>query len=116
MATSWPTLMEDTLAGKFDLAICGITVNDARKEQALMSNGYLENGKTVLCRAEDADRYTSLDAINRPEVRVMMTKGCEDLLVYVNVFLEAEKASGRIDELAEAYIYRADGAELDEAA
>ena len=22
--TSWPTLMEDTLAGKFDLAICGI--------------------------------------------------------------------------------------------
>ena len=24
--TSWPTLMEDTLAGKFDLAICGITI------------------------------------------------------------------------------------------
>ena len=52
--TSWPTLMEDTLAGKFDLAVCGITVTDARKEQALMSDGYLENGKTVLCRAEDA--------------------------------------------------------------
>ena len=29
--TSWPTLMEDTLAGRFDLAICGITVTDARK-------------------------------------------------------------------------------------
>ena len=26
--TSWPTLMEDTLAGKFDLAVCGITVTD----------------------------------------------------------------------------------------
>ena len=26
--TSWPTLMEDTLAGRFDLAICGITVTD----------------------------------------------------------------------------------------
>ena len=24
--TSWPTLMEDTLAGKFDLAVCGITM------------------------------------------------------------------------------------------
>ena len=35
--TSWPTLMEDTLAGKFDLAVCGITVTDERKEQALMS-------------------------------------------------------------------------------
>ena len=37
--TSWPTLMEDTLAGKFDLAVCGITVTEARKEQALMSDG-----------------------------------------------------------------------------
>ncbi len=179
--TSWPALMEDTLAGKFDLAICGITVTDARKEQALMSEGYLENGKTVLCRAEDADRYTSLEAINRPEVRVMenpgglnekfarenlpdaaltihdvnqeipglvasgeadvmitevmeagyyvgqdsrlaapliyepftngqlgvlMPKGSEDLLEYVNGFLEEEKANGRLDELAEKYIYR----------
>ena len=179
--TSWPTLMEDTLAGKFDLAICGITITDARKEQALMSDGYLENGKTVLCRAEDADGYTSLDAINRPEVRVMenpgglnekfarenlpnatliihdvnqeipglvasgkadvmiteimeagfyvgqddrlaapliyepftngelgvlMPKGSEDLLDYVNEFLANEKKTGRIDELAEEYFYK----------
>ena len=179
--TSWPTLMDDTLAGRFDLAICGITITDARKEQALMSEGYLENGKTVLCRAEDADKYTSLEAINRPEVRVMenpgglnekfarenlpdasliihdinqeipglvasgeadvmiteimeagyyvgqdsrlaapliyepftngqlgilMPKGSEDLLEYVNGFLEEEKTNGRLDELAEKYIYR----------
>lgn len=179
--TSWPTLMEDTLAGKFDLAICGITITDDRKEQALMSEGYLQNGKTVLCRAEDADQYASLEAINRPEVRVMenpgglnekfarenlpdatliihdvnqeipglvasgeadvmitevmeagyyvgqdsrlaapliyepftsgylgvlMPKGSEDLLEYVNGFLEKEKTSGRLDELAEKYIYR----------
>ena len=179
--TSWPTLMEDTQTGQFDLAICGITVTDARKEQALMSDGYLQNGKTVLCRAEDADRYTSLEAINRPEVRVMenpgglnekfarenlpdatliihdinqeipglvasgeadvmitesmeagyyvgqdrrlaapliyepftdgqlgilMPKGSEDLLEYVNQFLDDEKKTGRLDELAEQYIYR----------
>ena len=179
--TSWPTLMEDTLAGKFDLAICGITVNDARKEHALMSDGYIVNGKTILCRAEDADKYTSLEAINRPEVRVMvnpgglneqfarenlpdvtliihdvnqeipglvasgeadimiteimeagyyvgqderlaaplvqepfthgeigvlMPKGSEDLLNYVNEFLRKEKESGRIDELADEYFYR----------
>jgi len=179
--TSWPTLMEDTLAGKFDLAICGITITDERKEQALMSDGYLGNGKTVLCRAEDADKYISLDAINRPEVRVMenpgglnekfarenlpeaeliihdvnqeipglvadgeadvmiteimeagyyvgqdsrlaapliyepfthgelgvlMPKGAEDLLNYVNGFLAEEKKSGRLDDLADEYIYR----------
>ena len=179
--TTWPTLMADTLAGKFDLAICGITITEARQEQALMSIGYLGNGKTVLCRAEDADKYTSLEAINRPEVRVMenpgglnekfarenlpnatliihdvnqeipgliaageadvmiteimeagyyvgqdnrlaapliyepftqgqlgvlMPKESEALLDYVNAFLEKEKTGGRIDELAEEYIYR----------
>jgi len=73
--TSWPTLMDDTLAGKFDLAVCGITITSARKELALMSDGYLANGKTVLCRAEDADKYISLEAIDRPEVRVMENPG-----------------------------------------
>ena len=179
--TSWPTLMDDTLAGKFDLAICGITITDARKEQALMSDGYFENGKTILCRVEDADRFMSLEAINRPDVRVMvnpgglneefarnnlpdatliihdvnqeipglvasgeadvmiteiveagyyvgqderlaapliyepfthgelgvlMPKGSEDLLDYVNEFLAKEKESGRIDELAEEYFFK----------
>ena len=178
--TSWPTLTEDTQAGKFDLAVCGITVTDARKETMLMSDGYLTNGKTILCRADEAERYTSLADINRPEVRVMvnpgglnekfalenlpdatlivhdvnqeipalvaegeadimiteimeagyytgqddrlaaplihepftngelgvlMPKGSEDLLAYVNAFLAAEKETGRIDELADEYIY-----------
>ena len=181
METSWQTLMNDVLAGKFDLAICGITINDARKEQALMSDGYLENGKTILCRAEDVDKYTSLEVINQPEVRVMvnpgglneqfarenlpdvtliihdvnqeipgliasgeadimiteiveagyyvgqddrlaaplihepftngeigilMPKGSEDLLKYVNEFLLKEKKSGRIDELANEYFFK----------
>ena len=179
--TSWPTMMEDTLAGKFDLAVCGITITDARKEQALMSDGYLGNGKTILIRAEDTDVYTSLEDINQPWVKVMenpgglnekfarenlpnadliihpvnqeipgliaegaadvmiteimeagfyvgqdsrlaaplisspftngqlgvlMPKGSEDLLAFVNDFLEEEKTSGRIDELADQYIYR----------
>ena len=40
------------------------------------------------------------------ELGVLMPKGCEDLLDYVNTFLTEEIASGRIDELAEEYIYR----------
>ena len=73
--TSWPTLMADTLAGKFDMALCGITITEARKQQALMSNGYLENGKTLLCRAEDVAKYPNLETVNRPEVRVMENPG-----------------------------------------
>ena len=189
--TSWPTLMDDTLAGKFDLAVCGITITDARKEQALMSEGYLVNGKTIICRSEDAAKYTDLESINKPEVRVMvnpgglnekfarenlpdvtlivhdvnqdipgliaegaadimiteimeagyyvgqderlaaplinepfthgelgvlMPKGSEDLLEYVNAFLEEEKRSGRLDDLADEYIYQHQEEELAPAA
>ena len=73
--TTWPSLLEDTIAGRFDLAICGITITDDRREKALMSDSYLANGKTFLCRAEDACKYTSLEAINRPEVRVISNPG-----------------------------------------
>ena len=75
--TSWPTLTADVLAEPqtFDLAIGGITITDTRKETMLMSEGYLANGKTILCRASEADKYKSLTDINKPEVRVMVNPG-----------------------------------------
>ncbi len=75
--TSWPTLSADVQAEPqlFDMAIGGITITDARKQQMLMSDGYLANGKTILCRATEAARYQSLADINRPEVRVMVNPG-----------------------------------------
>ena len=54
--TSWPSLMSDTLAEKFDLAVCGITITEARLEKALMSDGYIINGKTILIRDEDVNK------------------------------------------------------------
>lgn len=74
--TSWPTLTEDMLnEDLFDLAMCGITITDARKEIMLMSDGYLQNGKTILCRKDEANRYASLTDINQPDVIVMVNPG-----------------------------------------
>jgi len=75
--TSWPTLTADVLAEPqtFDLAIGGITITDARKETMLMSDGYLANGKTILCRKTESDRFKSLADIDKPEVRVMVNPG-----------------------------------------
>jgi ABC-type amino acid transport substrate-binding protein len=75
--TSWPTLTADVLTEPqlFDLAIGGITITDARRETMLMSDGYLDNGKTILCRASEADRYKSLADIDKPEVTVMVNPG-----------------------------------------
>ncbi len=41
----------------------------------LMSEGYLANGKTILCRTEDTVRFRSLEDIDREEVRVMVNPG-----------------------------------------
>ena len=75
--TSWPTLSADVLASPqlFDLAIGGITITDARRETMLMSDGYLANGKTILCRSSETNRFQSLADIDRPEVRVMVNPG-----------------------------------------
>ena len=75
--TSWPTLADDVLAEPqtFDLAIGGITITDTRKETMLMSDGYLVNGKTIICRSADADRYQSLADLDKSEVRVMVNPG-----------------------------------------
>ena len=75
--TSWPTLKADVLAEPqtFDLAIGGITITDTRRETMLMSEGYLANGKTILCRATEADRFRTLADIDKPEVRIMVNPG-----------------------------------------
>ncbi len=75
--TSWPTLTADVQAEPqlFDMAMGGITITEARCATMLMSEGYLANGKTILCRTEDTSRFRSLEDIDRPEVRVMVNPG-----------------------------------------
>lgn len=75
--TSWPTLTNDVCAEPqlFDFAIGGITITDARLQTMSMSEGYLVNGKTILCRTDDAAKYQSLADIDKPEVCVMINPG-----------------------------------------
>lgn len=75
--TSWPTLTADTLAGKFDIALCGISRNFARAKVMAMSDAYGEGvfGKTILCRKADAGKFQNLADIDKPSVRVMINPG-----------------------------------------
>ena len=75
--TTWPTLTDDVNAQPacFDMAMGGITITPQRQETMLMSEGYLANGKTILCRADEASRFGSLADIDRPEVTVMINPG-----------------------------------------
>lgn len=77
VSTTWKTLTADTLAGKFDIALCGISRNYARAKIMAMSDGYGVGffGKTILCRKKDAKKFKTLADIDRPEVRVMINPG-----------------------------------------
>jgi cyclohexadienyl dehydratase len=71
----WVELLDDFLAGRFDIAMGGVTVNDTRAAKAFFSVPTFIDGKRPLCRREDRDRFTSIDAINRPGVRVIANPG-----------------------------------------
>lgn len=73
--TTWSTLTDDTLAGKFDIAMSGITRTFAREQKMAQSHGYLVFGKTILCRKDSAQKFKTLADMNRKDVRVMVNPG-----------------------------------------
>jgi cyclohexadienyl dehydratase len=73
--TSWPTLMEDLISGKFDIAMGGVSISLERQKRALFSIPYLADGKTPIARCADRDSYATVAAIDRPETRVIVNPG-----------------------------------------
>ncbi|WP_042886134.1 transporter substrate-binding domain-containing protein [Cupriavidus necator] len=73
--TTWANLMPDFVAGKCDIAAGGISVTLERQKLAFFSVPYMVNGKTPIARCENAAKYQSVEAINRPEVRVIANPG-----------------------------------------
>src|SRR4051795_3290142 len=73
--TVWVDLLDDFLAGKFDIAMGGVTVNEARAARAFFSIPTFIDGKRPLCRVADRDRFTSVEAIDRPGVRIIANPG-----------------------------------------
>lgn len=73
--TSWPNLMKDLQADKFDVAVGGITRNVARIKQVEMLPGYAPFGKVALVRKDQASKYKTVDDLNQPSVRVIKNPG-----------------------------------------
>ena len=73
--TTWKTLLPDLQADRFDIAVGGITRNVARIGVADMLPGYAPFGKVALVRVEHKTRFTTLDSLNQPDVRVIKNPG-----------------------------------------
>ena len=86
--TTWSTLTADALAGKFDIALCGISRNYAREKVLEMSDGYGVGifGKTILCRKKDAKKFRTIADIDKKNVRVMINPGgTNEKFAYANL-------------------------------
>lgn len=75
LQTSWPTLSRDLAAGKFDIAMSGISRNLPRQRVGFFSRPYHQGGKTPISRCDEVSRFDSLAKIDRPEVRVIVNPG-----------------------------------------
>lgn len=69
----WPELVAALRAGRFDVAMSGITVRPERSAAGRFSVGVAESGAVALVR--DAALHGSLDALDGPEVRIGVNEG-----------------------------------------
>ncbi|MFM1887162.1 MAG: hypothetical protein RL026_2319 [Pseudomonadota bacterium] len=108
--TTWRSLVADQLAGRFDIAMGGISVTPERAAVVAFTRPYLTDGKAPLVRCTDVLHYGTLEEIDRPGVRVVVNPGGTNeqfvranlkqasLRVYPdNLGVHAEIAAGRAD-------------------
>ncbi len=73
--TAWPKLMADLQDQKYDIGMGGISVTLDRAKSAYFSAPVIRTGKAPIARCADQARFTSLDAIDKPGVRVITNPG-----------------------------------------
>jgi cyclohexadienyl dehydratase len=76
--TVWSELTRDYTAGRFDMAVGGITKLPARTALGPFAHTVLVDGKRPIVRCADRDRFTSLDALNRPDVHIVVNPGASN--------------------------------------
>ncbi|MDT0447180.1 transporter substrate-binding domain-containing protein [Streptomyces johnsoniae] len=73
--TTWGSLLADLTGGACDISMGGVSVTLDRAREAYYSLPYLTDGKSPIARCADADRYRTLEDIDRPGVRVIVNPG-----------------------------------------
>jgi cyclohexadienyl dehydratase len=73
--TTWKGLVADLQAGKYDIAMGGITRRMSRQLAAEQSQGYMTFGKLFLVANGKEAQYDTLDKVNQPSVRVGVNIG-----------------------------------------
>ncbi|KAK2053567.1 bacterial extracellular solute-binding protein, family 3 [Colletotrichum caudatum] len=75
VATKWANITSDLTAGKFDIAMGGVSLTLPRAKTAFFSTAIQKVGKTACIRCADASKYTNLASLDQPGVRVAVNPG-----------------------------------------
>jgi cyclohexadienyl dehydratase len=73
--TAWTTLMDDFRAGRFDVAMSGISITAERAREAYFSAPYHRGGKTPIVRCGAQAQFDTLSEIDQPTVRIVVNPG-----------------------------------------
>lgn len=73
--TTWKTLLDDLKENKYDIAMGGITRTVKRQSSANMTEPYLIFGKCFLVKKRRKEKYNSLEAVDKPNVRIGVNIG-----------------------------------------
>ncbi len=76
--TVWAKLNDDYAAGKFDIAVGGVTNLPPRAAKGPFTATTYVDGKRPIARCADRDRFTSIAAIDKPDVRVVVNPGASN--------------------------------------
>jgi len=75
ISTSWPDLMADLAADKYDVGMSGISRTLLRQRTAFFSKAYSTGGKTPIVHCDAVAELNSLHKIDRSAVRVIVNPG-----------------------------------------
>ncbi|HID15483.1 MAG TPA: transporter substrate-binding domain-containing protein [Candidatus Atribacteria bacterium] len=108
--TTWKTLIDGMVEGKYDVAMCGITRTLSRMKKVGFTDPYIKVGKCPLIRKEDKDRFKTLEDIDQPGVKIGVNPGgtnekfvkanikkAEIIIIPKNLSIPEKLAKGEID-------------------
>jgi len=73
--TIWANLTKDINAGKFDIAMGGVSITLDRAKTVFFSIATQRAGKVACIRCDDSGKYTSLATIDQKSVVVVVNPG-----------------------------------------
>ncbi len=76
--TIWSQLEADYAAGKFDVAMGGVSILPKRLAAGPFAQAMDVDGKRPVARCADKERFTSIAAIDQPDVRVVVNPGASN--------------------------------------